>query len=117
MDCEQELPLDVSEFKCMAATQKGVVVVFEQTNRRYFYGWHNGELAIAAPDIEGDCDPHPAEVIDCLARAVAYRAARNVAHAAAKPPTARHRRLSSQIRSFLTRGLRPVPPAMFDGCL
>lgn len=103
MDSEQEPPLDVSEFKCMTASKSGVVVVFEQTNRRYSYGWENGELAIAAPAIEGVCDPHPAEVIDCLARAVAYRAARGVTQSTGRMPPS-HRSLSSHLRSFLMRG-------------
>ena len=104
MDVEQEPPLDVSEFRCMAASHQGVVVVFEQTNRRYSYTWQDGELALAAPDIEGACDPHPAEVVDCLARAVAHRAGRSVAPAPPGTPFRPSRTLSSHLRRLLTRG-------------
>ena len=76
VDSDCEPPLDITEFRCVAVESHGVVVVFEQTGRRYPFPWHDGELALSEPAIEGGCGPHPAEVIDCLARAVAYRASR-----------------------------------------
>ena len=103
MDSDYEIPLDLSEFKCKAASRKGVVVVFEQTNRRYFFGWANGELEIAAPDIQGACAPHAPEVIDCLARAVAYRAAVALHDHPAHVPASTHRSLSSHLRNLLLR--------------
>ena len=103
MDGIEEFPLDVSEFRCMTASQRGVVVVFEQTNRRYSYIWEDGELAIAAPEIQGACDPHPPEVVDCLARAVAYRAALSVRRCSVHARLPEQRTLSSHLRSFLAR--------------
>ena len=85
MDSEGEQPLDISEFRCTALGKSGVVVVFEQTNRRYTYSWHDGELDLGTPEIEGDSAPHAAEVIDCLARAVAFKAVRD-ATSGRKPP-------------------------------
>ena len=78
MDSEGELPLDISEFRCTSVDVTGVVVVFDQTNRRYTYQWNDDSLAIARPLIEGVADPHPPEIIDCLARAVAFKAAKDV---------------------------------------
>ena len=72
---DDELPLDISEFTCVAV-DPAVVVVFSQTNRRYTYAWSNGELGLATPAIEGQCWPHAPEIVDCLARAVAYHAGR-----------------------------------------
>ena len=77
----------------------------EQTNRRYTFPWHNGELALREPAIEGACDPHPAEVIDCLARAVAHHAARSMPAPSApvvevsSMPSART--LKTQLKDFL----------------
>ena len=92
MDTELEPALDISEFKCTAIDPAGVVVVFAQTNRRYVYPRRDGELCLTTPGIEGGCDPHPPEIIDCLARAVAFHA---VQHAAVRPAA------RSRMRIFL----------------
>lgn len=78
MDSEGELPLDISEFRCVSAGRAGVVVVFDQTNRQYTYSWQEDGLCLAEPVIEGVADPHPPEIIDCLARAVAYHASKGL---------------------------------------
>ncbi len=102
MEFENELPLDISEFKCVSLTPSAVAVVFSQTKRRYTYVWNGIANGLSEPQIEGSCGPHPAAVIDCLARAVAHKAARdafgNDTEEAA--PTPRSRVL--QIRSFLS---------------
>ena len=76
MDTEDELPLDISEFTCVGVSASTVVIVFSQTDRRYTYTSRNGELDLAHPFIQGKAGAHPPEVIDCLARAVAYQVAR-----------------------------------------
>ena len=103
MNSEGELPLDISEFRCVAVNTAAVVVLFEQTNRRYTYSWTKGELALSDPAIEGGCDPHPAEIIDCLARAVAYQASRSAPPVAEPPgpPAVVSRTLTAQLASFL----------------
>ena len=65
--------LDISEFRCTEASRAGVTILFTQTGRTYRYRWNRNELAIASPVIDGDCGLHAPEIIDCLARAVAYR--------------------------------------------
>ena len=91
MNHDTEPAVDISEFKCTTIDRTGVVVVFAQTNRRYVYPWLDGELCLARPGIEGGCDPHPPEIIDVLARAVAYHA---VQHAPGPPgPRSRGRSL------------------------
>ena len=79
MENLSEPALDISEFTCIGIDPGGVVVVFAPTNRRYVYPWQDGELCLAAPGIEGGCDPHPPEIIDCLARAVAHHAVQHAA--------------------------------------
>ncbi len=102
MNIDGEVPLDISEFRCLAVRPTGVVVVFEQTNRRYTFPWHDGELALREPAIEGACGPHAAEVIDCLARAVAHHAARAMVVAdTGGPVAAPPRTLRTQLRDFL----------------
>ena len=103
MGSEGGASLDVSEFRCLAATSARVVVLFDQTNRRYTYSWENGELCLVDPAIEGDCGPHSPEVVDVLARAVAYRAARNAVGEFALARRAPPRALGDQLRAFLTR--------------
>jgi hypothetical protein len=74
MDAEGKYPLDDSDFRCASSNGLAVVVVFDPTNRHYTYFWHDDGLDLSHPDIVGAADPHEAEVIDCLARAVAYKA-------------------------------------------
>ena len=74
---DSELPLDISEFRCAGVGKSRVVIVFEQTKRRYTYALHDGVLDLGTPEIEGDSAPHAPEVIDCLARAVALKAVRD----------------------------------------
>ena len=112
MEFEREFPLDICEFKCVAATPAAVTVVFGQTKRKYTYVWKGIANGLSEPRIEGSCGPHSAEVLDCLARAVAYKAARDALgnpEEAAQVP-----RRGFQIRSFLSmRGTgdgRPRPP-------
>ncbi len=108
MNSESEPPLDISEFRCLAVTSSGVVVVFEQTGRRYAFPWRDGELRLSKPAIEGECGPHPAEVIDCLARAVAHRAARSTPRTnnlmAGYPAPASLRTIKAHLRDLFMRG-------------
>ncbi len=100
MDVESELPLDIDEFRCVVANSAQVVIVFNQTGRRYTFSWRNGELALAQPEIEGGCGMHASEIVDCLARAVASRAARAGSGRSGPRPVA-PRTLTTQLRAFL----------------
>ena len=82
-------PLDVSEFTCVSFDRSRVVVVFEQTNRRYTFFWRGRELRLADPKIEGETGPHAAEVLDCLARAVAYKTVRDAPRGRLEMPSYR----------------------------
>ena len=86
---EWEPPLDISEFRCIEVRRSGVVVVFEQTNRRYDFPWRGGELGLTTPEISGPCGPHLPEILDCLARAVAYKAAKSASIAVVTRDTIR----------------------------
>ena len=77
MDAEGNLPLDISDFRCTSLNRSAVAVMFEPTSRCYTYLWHDDELDLSHPEIVGEAGPHTPEVIDCLARAVAYKAVRD----------------------------------------
>jgi hypothetical protein len=77
METEGNFPLDVSDFRCTSLNKSTVSVVFDPTNRQYTYFWHDGELDLSRPEVVGQAGPHPPEVIDCLARAVAYKAVKD----------------------------------------
>ena len=76
MDPDAEPPLDISEFQCTVSSDSRVAVVFIQTDRRYAYVWQDSVMGLSEPTIVGSVGPHAPEVLDCLARAVAYQAAR-----------------------------------------
>lgn len=108
MEADHEPPLDISEFEWTVAKPDRVAVVFVQTGRHYSYTWRGAEGGLSEPAIEGECDPHPAGVIDCLARAVAHRAARQAFPAmptGSQAPSSAYRSRAVQLRRFLMRGM------------
>jgi hypothetical protein len=54
--------LDISEFRCIQATDIAVSVVFDQTGREYTFAWQGANLAL----------------VDCLARAIAHQASQRI---------------------------------------
>ena len=88
MDTECTSPLDITDFQCTVISRSTVVVVFGPTDRHYTYSWRRGDFRYSEPAIIGHAAPHAAEVIDCLARAVAYKAVQDAGGSArvrAKP--------------------------------
>ena len=105
MDEEGDPPLDISEFECVSMLPSRIVVVFTQTNRHYTYVWDAEDRGLSEPEIEGPCGVHPAEVLDCLARAVAYKSARQAFSEAAAERSVPRRSRKLQLRDFImTRG-------------
>ena len=78
MKKQYEAALDISEFRCTRATNVAVSVVFGQTGREYTFAWDDAELNLARPTIVGGCGLHPPEILDCLARAIAYQASQKI---------------------------------------
>ncbi len=127
MDSESSFPLDITDFRCTAISRSSVVVVFAPTERRYTYPWHHGELGLAKPTIDGPTAPHAPEVIDCLARAVAYKAVQDAGGYAAicsEPVVSRKTAALLQAGwtalrlKFATHGVRPAdraPPHLLRG--
>jgi hypothetical protein len=70
--------LDISEFRCIQATDIAVSVVFDQTGREYTFAWQGANLALARPRIVGGCGSHAPEIVDCLARAIAHQASQRI---------------------------------------
>ena len=71
------MPLNMSDFRCTAINPSGVTVVFDQTELQYTFPWSDGVLELSQPRIRGGYGEHPPEIIECLARAVAYKASLN----------------------------------------
>ena len=71
------MALNMSDFRCTAITPSGVTVVFNQTELQYTFPWSDGVLALSRPQVRGNYGQHAPEIIECLARAVAYNASLN----------------------------------------
>ena len=85
---------DLSDFVTSQVGPRRVDVVFAPAARRYtYFRQADQQLALADPTITGDCGEYEPAVIDCLARAVAYR----LAGSPASPPRASSDRTESSV--------------------